>query len=191
MLFQNNLLSVDYLSAKEIEKHLETKLQEHLKHEYKVYVRLWITGNSVAVDIDESTMTFESYVAYTQLKQEQRLENDLAIFSWLLKQQFGEEYDFKYLVHDLNGVYVIRENLSIEDEATLPQSNESDYSQSEKGLQKIRISRDTANAYFYAEGEEYEVVVGTAMAWQVASGEHQGRLIAHGHSRLIKTSTAT
>lgn len=53
-------------------------------------------------------------------------------------------------------------------------------------MKKVRITIGTANFYFYNQNEEYLVVNGTAMAWEVAAGEHKGRLIAHGHSKIIE-----
>ena len=53
-------------------------------------------------------------------------------------------------------------------------------------MKKIKISMYMGTSYFYNEGEEYLVVNGTAVAWEVAEGEHKGRLIAHGHSKVIE-----
>lgn len=53
-----------------------------------------------------------------------------------------------------------------------------------KAIKKVQVVFDTVS-YFYSMNEVYEVVEGTAMAWKVVRGEHQGKLIAMGHCKVM------
>lgn len=52
-------------------------------------------------------------------------------------------------------------------------------------MKKIQVTYPMSDAYFYNKGEEYLVVAGTAVSWEVATGLHKGKFVFHGHSKVI------
>lgn len=99
------------MPSKQIESYLAAKLKKILGHDYRVFVRLSTSKNQFKITIDESTMSLKSYKAIYQFMRDHDLKEDLAVFSQVLKLQYGEDYRFQYAVLDLDGVYVIREKM--------------------------------------------------------------------------------
>lgn len=110
MLFKNKSMSVDYMPSKQIEKYLVAKLKKLLGYEYTVYIRLKISKNWLDISIDETSMTDEMYEALMAFMEQYDLLNHEEVFEQILKIQHGSHCLFKFLVDDLEGAYVIREN---------------------------------------------------------------------------------
>lgn len=56
----------------------------------------------------------------------------------------------------------------------------------ERNEKLIKVCTETNGSYFYNLDEEYKVIEGSEIAWKVAEGEHQGKLIAKGHCKVIQ-----
>lgn len=56
----------------------------------------------------------------------------------------------------------------------------------ERNIKLIKICADAGASYFYSLDEEYKVVEDSEIAWKVADGKHEGKLIAKGHCKVIQ-----
>lgn len=112
MLFKDKKMDVDYMPTKQIEMYLRSKLKKMFGHDYTVFVKHTVTDNWLGVIIDETTMTPAMHKDIMDFKKKYAIVSDLDVFSQVLKMQYGLDYDFKYLVDDSDGAYVIRRKIT-------------------------------------------------------------------------------
>lgn len=109
MLFRKKNMTADYMPSKQIKKYLEAKLKQVLGYEYSVTVRLHLYQKWLDIRIDETVMTDEMYEVLTTYMEKHELLNHTDVFEQALREQYGQQYSFEFVVVDMQGAYVIRE----------------------------------------------------------------------------------
>lgn len=119
MLFDQNDISTRYIDKHELREYLITTLRERLGFEYEVFIRNHIGSNTLTINIDETTMSHDSYTAIQNFMRIHDLACDLDILTHFIKEaapkhRGGNRIEISYLVPDLEGVYVIRDQMQDE-----------------------------------------------------------------------------
>lgn len=119
MLFNQKDISTRYIDQYELREYLITTLRERLGFEYEVFIRNHIGSNTLTINIDETTMSLDSYRAIQDFMRTHELACDLDILTHFIKEAAqthprGNRIEVSYLVPDLEGVYIIRDQMQDE-----------------------------------------------------------------------------
>lgn len=128
MQFDQHDISTRYIDRYELREYLIDTLRERLGFEYEVFIRSHIGSNTLSINIDETTMSLESYRKIQDFMRTHDLTCDLDILTHFIKEaapkhRSGNRIEISYLVPDLEGVYIIRDQMQdeldeIEDDST-------------------------------------------------------------------------
>lgn len=107
MQFDNPNTQVTYIDNNDLRNYLIVNLRKTFGFEYTVFIQTNISRNELRINIDETTMSDESYQAIQTFKDIHHAPSDLDILSHFVKA--NEPIEIHYLIPDLEGVYIIRD----------------------------------------------------------------------------------
>lgn len=116
MLFDQPAIATRYIDKNELREYLILTLKIRVGFDYEVFIRTHMGNNQLRINIDETTMTLDSYKAIQDFMRAHQLQCDLDILTQFIKdaasnQPNGHRIEVSYLVPDLEGVYIIRDQM--------------------------------------------------------------------------------